>query len=170
MVFCQADIYHGNYMIDADNRVTAIDFDRSSIVPSKFSARFHNLGVDISQWVDVPATEGIDNTEALLVAYGPMTMASSSFYTVGKRTRGGDDETQNRINQALQHEVRDYPRSWGPTLGEVIAAQEANDKLGVEVDPSVRCYTAEEIKEIKGFGWGKPKPRILRELVEDDLP
>ncbi|KFY72479.1 hypothetical protein V499_07388 [Pseudogymnoascus sp. VKM F-103] len=121
MVFCQADIYHGNYMIDADNRVTAIDFDLSSIVPSslaKFSARFHNLGVDI----------------------------------IGKRTRGGDDETQNRINQALQHEVRDYPRSWGPTMGEVIAAQEANDKLGVEVDPSVRRYTAEEIKEIKGFG------------------
>lgn len=168
MVFCQSDIYHGNYMIDADNRVTAIDFADSSIVPSslaKFSARFYNLGVDINQWVNVPATEGIDNTEALLAAYGPMTMGSSSFSRVGRRIAGGDDETQNRINQALQHEVRDYPRSWGPTLGEVIAAQEANDKLGDKGDSSLRPYTT---MELNPGGWVS-KPRIPRKLVEDDL-
>ncbi|OBT47015.1 hypothetical protein VE00_02483 [Pseudogymnoascus sp. WSF 3629] len=174
LVFCQADIYHGNYMIDADNRVTAIDFAESSIVPSslaKFSARFHNLGVHISQWVDVPATEGIDNTEALLAAYGPMTMGSGSFSRVGRRIAGGDDETQNRINQALQHEVRDYPRSHEPTLREVIVAHEANEKLGEEGDSSAQRYTTEEINKFKSWlSFSTPgKPRIPRKLVEDDL-
>jgi hypothetical protein len=161
-------------MIDADNRVTAIDFAESSIVPSslaKFSARFHNLGVHISQWVDVPATEGIDNTEALLAAYGPMAMGSGSFSRVGRRIAGGDDETQNRINQALQHEVRDYPRSHEPTLREVIAAHEANEKLGEEGDSSAQRYTTEEINKFKSWlSFSTPgKPRIPRKLVEDDL-
>ncbi|KFY28565.1 hypothetical protein V493_02867 [Pseudogymnoascus sp. VKM F-4281 (FW-2241)] len=164
MVFCQSDIFHGNFMIDADNRVTAIDFADSSVVPSslaKFSARFHNLGVDISQWVNVPSTEGIDNTQALLVAYGPMTIASGSFVRVGGRMPGGDEETQNRINQALQHEVRGYPRPFGPTLGEVIAAQKASGKLSEEGGG----FKPHNIpSDTSASGYMASKPRILRKL------
>lgn len=163
MVFCQSDIFHGNYIIDADNRVTAIDFADSSIVPSslaKFSARFHNLGVSISQWVNVPATEGIDNTEALLTVYGPMVMGSHSFDKVGRRLPGGDDETQNRINQSLPEEVRTYPRNLGPTLGEVMAAREANKKLGKEPED-------DELYSYMALNSYTSRPRKPRELIYD---
>ncbi|KFX88754.1 hypothetical protein V490_07421 [Pseudogymnoascus sp. VKM F-3557] len=125
MVFCQSDTFADNYIIDADNRVTAIDFADASIVPSslaKFALALPTLGFDIRQWVNVPATEGIDNTKALLVAYGPMTMSLHSFDKAGKRTSGGDEETQRRFDlPLLQEGILDPPIDFGPTLGELAA-------------------------------------------------
>lgn len=102
--------------------------------------------------VYVPVTEGVDNTKALLQVSGPIVMGSYSFSKLGKRLPGGDQETQNRINL----EVTRYPSSQGPTLGEVITAQEANDKIGVGVGSSQLPYTTMENPEFK------PKPRIRR--------
>ncbi|KFZ14334.1 hypothetical protein V501_03289 [Pseudogymnoascus sp. VKM F-4519 (FW-2642)] len=177
MVFCQSDHYHENFMIDADDRVTAIDFADSSIVPSslaKYAAVSvgYRLHFDFRQWVEVLATEGIDNTMAMAAVSGAIVMGSNSFYKLGRRLPGGDDETQNRINQALPHEARYYPWDLGPTLGEVIAAHEANEKLGEEKDSSVLGYTTEEINQFKTWAsFSTPgKPRKPRKLLEDDLP
>jgi hypothetical protein len=92
-------------MIDTDHRVTAIDFSDVSILPSSFAKSAlvdHRLGFDISQWVYVPVTEGVDNTKALLSVSGAIVMGSYSFWSVGRRVPGGDEETQNRINLTLQ--------------------------------------------------------------------
>ncbi|OBT66410.1 hypothetical protein VE03_04874 [Pseudogymnoascus sp. 23342-1-I1] len=162
MVFCQSDQYYDNFIIDANDRVIAIDFADSSIVPSSL-AKYAAFGVgyrthfDFRKWVEVPATEGIDNLSAIAEASGAIVM-SSSFNGLGRRLPGGDEETQNRINLALQHEVREYPRNFGTTLGEVIATQEANDKLGVEVDSSQLRYTTTDIN-LRQY---KPKPRTPR--------
>ncbi|KFY88497.1 hypothetical protein V498_06770 [Pseudogymnoascus sp. VKM F-4517 (FW-2822)] len=161
MVFCQSDHYHENFIIDADNHIIAIDFADSSIVPSSL-AKYAAFGVgyrlhfDFHQWVEVPATEGIDNTSAIMAVSGPIVMGSSSFTKLGRRLPGGDGETQDRINMSLSPEVRCYPSSLGPTLGEVIAAQEANDKLRVGVGSSQLPYTTMETYEVK------PRPRIPR--------
>ncbi|KFY01215.1 hypothetical protein O988_02866 [Pseudogymnoascus sp. VKM F-3808] len=106
MVFCQSDLFPDNFIIDADNRVAAIDFSDASIVPSSFAKYAlvdHRLGFDIGQWVYVPVTKGIDNTQALLQVSGPIIMGSSSFSKLGKRLPGGDQETQDRFTLALQH-------------------------------------------------------------------
>lgn len=106
MVFCQSDLFHGNFMIDAHERVTAIDFSDASILPSSFSKHAladHRLGFDISKWVHLPVTEGVDNTAALWAVSGPMVMGSYSFTRLGRELPGGDTETQDRINRTLQH-------------------------------------------------------------------
>ncbi|OBT84845.1 hypothetical protein VE02_05919 [Pseudogymnoascus sp. 03VT05] len=170
MVFCQSDNYHENFMIDADDRVTAIDFADLSIAPPSL-AKYASVGVgyrlhfDFRQWVEVPATEGIDNTVAMMAVSGAIVMGSNSFYKLGRRLPGGDDETQDRINQALPHEVRYYPYDFGPTLGEIIAAHEANEKLGEEGDSNVLGYTTEQVNQFKAWVEAS-KPR---KLVEDDL-
>lgn len=163
MVFCQSDHYRENFIIDADTRVIAIDFADSSIVPSSL-AKYAAVGVgyrlhfDFCQWVEVPATKGIDNTMVVIAVSGPIVMGSSSFYKLGRRLLSGDEETQSRINVALQHEVRDRPWSCGPTLGEVIAAQEANGKLAEERGSSQSPYTTMKTHH------SVSKPR------KDDLP
>ncbi|KFY03592.1 hypothetical protein V490_00120 [Pseudogymnoascus sp. VKM F-3557] len=100
MVFCQSDIFADNFMIDADNRVTAIDFSDTSILPSSF-ARFallaSKLDVDISQWVHVPVTEGVDNLGALGDIMAPIIQGSYSFWKVGSNLPGGDDEPQKGL-------------------------------------------------------------------------
>lgn len=87
-------------MIDADNRVTAIDFSDTSILPSSF-ARFallaSKLDVDISQWVHVPVTEGVDNLGALGDIMAPIIQGSYSFWKVGSNLPGGDDEPQKGL-------------------------------------------------------------------------
>jgi hypothetical protein len=124
MVFCQSDTYGGNYIIDADNRITAIDFADSSIVPAslaRFAIGLDHLGCYIAEWVNVPLTEGVDNRAALSVTYNCMVM-SSSFDKVGKRTPGGDEETQKRFDlPLLEAGILDPPIDFGPTLGELAA-------------------------------------------------
>jgi hypothetical protein len=125
MVFCQSDQYHENFIIDANNRITLVDFADSSIVPSSL-AKYAAVGVgyrpnfDFCQWVEVPATEGIDNTQAIMAVSGPMVMGSHSFYKLGKRLPGGDDETQSRIKLASEQELFvDRKPDFGPSLAEL---------------------------------------------------
>ncbi|OAF59195.1 hypothetical protein VC83_04332 [Pseudogymnoascus destructans] len=73
---------------------------------------------------------------------------------------------RHQTSAGSQPEARYYPWSFGPTLGEVLAAQEANDKLGEEGDSSLRPYTTMEINP----GGGVSKPRKPREPRKDDLP
>lgn len=106
MVFCQSDLFPNNFMIDAHHRVTAIDFSDVSILPSsfaKYALADHRLGFDISQWVYLPVTGGVDNTMALWAVSGSIVMGSYSFAGLGRRLPGGDKETQDRINRTLQH-------------------------------------------------------------------
>ena len=107
MVFCQSDLFPDNFMIDEHHRVTAIDFADASILPSSFAkfalAADYRLGFDISDWVYIPVTEGVDNTAALGSVAAPMIMGSLSFWKLGSRLPGGDEETQNRVNLTLQH-------------------------------------------------------------------
>lgn len=90
MVFCQSDMFHGNFMIDDDGNVVMIDFALSSIVPSSF-AKYAALGIDIRhdypilEWVDVPSTDGIDNVAALGACRAPFVQGSHSFAMIGRR-------------------------------------------------------------------------------------
>jgi hypothetical protein len=105
MVFCQSDLFPDNFIIDTHSRITAIDFSDASIVPvsfAKYALVEHRLGFDISQWVYVPATDGVDNTGALQDLSGRIVMGSYSFAKLGRRLPGGDEETQDRIDRTLQ--------------------------------------------------------------------
>ncbi|KFY42565.1 hypothetical protein V494_02351 [Pseudogymnoascus sp. VKM F-4513 (FW-928)] len=144
MVFCQADLYPGNFIIDADNRVTAIDLERTSIVPSSFaklavSDYVHGYGgVDISPWVYFPVTEGVDNTNALLRLRGRLSPGPEDFVEIGLELPGAE-ETQKRIKSTLQGQLIDehvFVRE--PTVGEIIAEWEANGRVGERPFPDIK--------------------------------
>jgi hypothetical protein len=95
MVFCNSDLWLGNFIIDQDDRVTIIDFAQTSILPSSFSKFVlwpteNKLGYNITDLVDVPSTEGIDNMKALRAVAGPMVMGSSSFVSTGRQVPGAE--------------------------------------------------------------------------------
>lgn len=105
MIFCQSDWFPNNFIIDSDGCVTAIDFSDASILPSSFAKYMlweHRLGFDMHERVYIPATEGVDNTEALLATAGPMVMGPSSFSSMGRRFMGGDSDTQQRITDMIK--------------------------------------------------------------------
>jgi hypothetical protein len=94
MIFCYSDIWLGNFIIDDGGHVTIVDFAHASILPSSFSKfalirAMDMTGCDMSNWLVVPATPGVDNTSALLAASGPMVLGPSSFVTTGRRIPGG---------------------------------------------------------------------------------
>ena len=104
LVFCQSDLYLGNFMIDQHGNVTAIDFAFTSVLPSSFS-KFAILAIDGSdeypmlEWVNVPSANGIDNTAALCAAVAPMVMGPSSFATCGRRIPGAEWEPEYATNE-----------------------------------------------------------------------
>lgn len=103
MVFCQSDLFPGNFMIE-DGRVTVIDLSDVSILPSsfaKFSLYDNRLGFDLTELVYIPVTEGVDNTFALLAASGPMVMGPGFFARLGRGLPGGDVESQNRLAEMI---------------------------------------------------------------------
>jgi hypothetical protein len=104
MVLCYSDLFPGNFIIDDKDTITIIDFSDTSIVPSSF-VRYalwdHRLGFDISQWVCVPSTDGVDNFEALCSVQGRMVMGSYSFAKLGRRQRGGDEVSQQTVRDSL---------------------------------------------------------------------
>lgn len=100
MVFCYSDLWPDNFLIADTGRATVIDFSEASILPSCFSKyvlRDNRLGIDISKLVWIPATEGVDNTEAVAAVAGRINIASAFLYKLGRRQPGGDQETQERI-------------------------------------------------------------------------
>ncbi|RFU34105.1 hypothetical protein B7463_g2213, partial [Scytalidium lignicola] len=95
VIFCYSDVWLANFIIDQDGRVSVLDFADSSILPSSFSkfvlaGTRDKIGCDISGWVNVPETAGVDNTYALLSTSGPMVMGPSSFVSTGRRIPGGE--------------------------------------------------------------------------------
>lgn len=58
--------------------------------------------------VYIPATEGVDNTQALLAAAGPMVMGPSSFCSMGWRVTPGDSDTQQRVTDLLERYAGPY--------------------------------------------------------------
>jgi hypothetical protein len=105
MVLCYSDLFPGNFIIDDEDNITIIDFSDTSIVPSsfvKYALWDHRLGFDISQWVYIPTSEGVDNFESLLSVQGRMVIGPSSYAKLGRRLRGGDKESQESIKEKLQ--------------------------------------------------------------------
>lgn len=105
MVFHHSDLYPDNFIIADNGEITVIDFSDTSVLPSsfaKYSLTENRLGFAIKGRVYIPVTEGVDNTFPLLAAFGPMVMGSYSFAMMGKRTPGGDMETQNKIRESLE--------------------------------------------------------------------
>ncbi|KAK2816752.1 hypothetical protein FQN49_008018 [Arthroderma sp. PD_2] len=93
MVFNHIDIWPGNIIVDENGVITIIDFAGASILPSSFvkyslSSSLKNPEYKLLPWVDVPSTEGVDNTKALFAASGPIVMGSASFARVGQRVPG----------------------------------------------------------------------------------
>lgn len=92
MVFCYSDIWLENFILDQDAKtVTVIDFSETAFLPSSFAKYVLSPGLtkikrDISGLVTVPSTEGVDNTEALHAAHGPMVMGWSGFVLSGVRS------------------------------------------------------------------------------------
>ncbi|ERT02864.1 hypothetical protein HMPREF1624_01167 [Sporothrix schenckii ATCC 58251] len=105
MIFLQEDWFPANFMRDADGRPVAIDFSETSILPSSF-AKFllwdNRFGITIRGRVDIPVTEGVDNTMALLHISGLINMGARSFSEFGYRVAGGDRETQVRMNESIR--------------------------------------------------------------------
>ena len=94
MVFCYSDVRLGNFIIDDNDNVSVLDFADTSILPSSFSKFVLSAGEtkikrDISGLVQLPTTEGVDNTAALRDVSGPMVMGPSSFATSGRQIPGG---------------------------------------------------------------------------------
>lgn len=107
MVFCFSDVWLGNFIIDQDGGITVIDFADASILPSSFS-RFvlldasDNIRRDISDLVSIPATEGVDNTEALAAVAGSMVMGWYFFAKAGIRLLGRRfDALEDRVWKPL---------------------------------------------------------------------
>lgn len=155
MVFCQSDLFPGNFIIDSDNRVTAIDLADVSILPSSFAklaVSDYTLGydiVDISPWVYFPVTEGVDNTRALSALCGRITTGGVDYFARVGLNLPGVNETQNRIKLALQHQVIDDRRPFkGPTVGEIMA-------MGGEVGDEIADFQ----RHMETF---KRKPRTPR--------
>ncbi|KIH86935.1 hypothetical protein SPBR_08547 [Sporothrix brasiliensis 5110] len=105
MIFLQDDWFPANFMRDADGHPVAIDFSETSILPSSF-AKFllwdNRFGITIRGRVDIPVTEGVDNTMALLHISGLINMGAGSFARFGYRVAGGDRETQVRMNESIR--------------------------------------------------------------------
>lgn len=93
MVFCYSDVWLDNFIIDDRDRITVVDFEDASILPSSFS-KFILAGTrdkidrDIRHMVVVPETEGVDNTSALIAIARPMMMGSGSFAKAGRKLLG----------------------------------------------------------------------------------
>ncbi|KFY10226.1 hypothetical protein V492_05124 [Pseudogymnoascus sp. VKM F-4246] len=143
MVFCQSDLYPGNFIIDADNRVTAIDLAKTSILPAsfaKFAVAYYRHGyggVDISPWVYFPGTEGIDNTRALGTLTSRLFSSAEGLAEIGLELPG-EKETQSRIKSTLKDQLIDeHVFDRGPTVGEVIAEWEANGRVGEHPFPGI---------------------------------
>jgi hypothetical protein len=99
MVFCYSDVWLGNFIIDDNDDISVIDFADASILPSSFSKYVLSPGEatdkikrDIGGQVQVPTTDGVDNTVPLLDLMGTMVMGPSPFTTSGRRLPGGKDE------------------------------------------------------------------------------
>ncbi|KAF3480163.1 uncharacterized protein GIQ15_05510 [Arthroderma uncinatum] len=95
MVFCHSDAWPGNFIINKQGHVTVVDFSEVSILPSSFakyaitpSVKDHEYS--LLPWIDVPSTDGVDNTRALFAATNPMIMGAGSFAKAGKRIPGYD--------------------------------------------------------------------------------
>ncbi|KAI0415921.1 hypothetical protein F5X98DRAFT_376301 [Xylaria grammica] len=104
LVFCQSDVYPDNFMINDAGDITVIDFADVSILPSSFATfQLYNnrLGFNIRGKVWVPTTEGVDNTQALLAVCGRMPICRGLLENIAAKLPGGDEETQNRIENSL---------------------------------------------------------------------
>lgn len=110
MVFCYMDVWLHNFIIDHDENIVVIDFADVSFLPSSFfkyvlSADWDKIQRDISDLVQVPTTEGVDNTMAMRACKGPMTMASSAFDTMGRDLVGRDrPKAPHREHTPLRNE------------------------------------------------------------------
>lgn len=95
MVFCYSDVWLDNFILDDNDkdRITVVDFEDASILPSSFS-KFILAGTrdkidrDIRNMVVVPETKGVDNTSALIALARPMMMGSGSFAKAGRKLLG----------------------------------------------------------------------------------
>ena len=97
MVFCYGDLWLGNFILEVDrdkSSIAIIDFADVSILPSSFSKFVlvprpeRGFEDDMNELVRVPSTDGVDNTNALLAAAGPMVMGPASFTSCGRRVLG----------------------------------------------------------------------------------
>ncbi|KAH8156596.1 hypothetical protein CIB48_g11650 [Xylaria polymorpha] len=110
MVFCQSDYWPDNFMIDDAGNPVVIDFSDVSILPSSFAScaakrsglGFQNIGFNIFERVWFPTTDGVDNTQALLVACGRMPLRWAMLANLGKMLPGGDMQTQWRIERSVR--------------------------------------------------------------------
>lgn len=93
MVFCYSDVWLDNFIIDDEDRITVVDFEDSSILPSSFSSFIlagarDKINRGIRHMVVIPKTEGVDNTSALIALARPMMMGSGSFAKAGRKILG----------------------------------------------------------------------------------
>ena len=95
MVFCYSDVTHDNFMMDSTGTPVVIDFALTSILPSSFAkmALKRNFsGLYILDDVWIPATEGVDNSDTLVLIAEMMVMRKYSFYKAGEAAAEIEEE------------------------------------------------------------------------------
>ncbi|KAG8407743.1 hypothetical protein J3459_018377 [Metarhizium acridum] len=92
MVFCYSDIWLGNFILDDEGRITVVDFEDASILPSSFSklvlaGTWEKIDRDIRHMVVVPQAKDIDNTRALVAISYPIQVCGG-FANAGRKILG----------------------------------------------------------------------------------
>jgi hypothetical protein len=114
MVFCYSDVWLDNFIIDDEDRITVVDFEDASILPSSFS-KFILAGTrdkidrDIRKMVVVPETQGVDNTSALIAIAHPMMIGSGSFAKAGRKLLGYYTVDEDDIVDKVVTDVQGNP-------------------------------------------------------------
>ena len=114
MIFCYSDVWLDNFIIDDEDRVTVVDFEDASILPSSFS-KFILAGTrdkidrDIRDMVVIPKTEGVDNTSALIAIARPMMMGSGSFAKAGRKLLGYYTVDENDVVDKVVTDAQGVP-------------------------------------------------------------
>lgn len=92
MIYCYGDIWPENFILDLDHGlITIIDFGIVSILPSSFARyalQIRRFETDLEDFINIPSTDGVDNTGALWSAGACMVQGSSSFGPCGRRILG----------------------------------------------------------------------------------
>lgn len=109
MVFCYSDIWLGNFILDDEGRITVVDFELASILPSSFS-KFaladsrSKMNRDIGPMVVVPQAKDIDNTRALS-AISCLVQVRAGFAKAGRKILGYYEmEEVDRVDKLVTDE------------------------------------------------------------------
>lgn len=86
----------GNFILDDEGRVTVVNFEDASILPSSFckfalATTPQKMDRDMRDMVTVPQAKDIDNTLALISLEYPILVGSGSFTAFGCRLLGDYD-------------------------------------------------------------------------------